>query len=230
MAQSPIYDNPEPVPSVSQLAALPFVAAVAGYLTSAGRPGKVTLHRVMTRDGQAYLQQICSYAGPTMDHSSAGRLFPVSEGIIGKAFRERLTTRTKHYSTEQEWLADYMSDRQAVSDTGEAHARPVSYLAMPFLNKRSGAPVCILYAQVDGLNVFVAEETMAAITALATGYCRFLDDLSTRPLPRIRNYPLLPGTPVAGADTVFPTLQETIKAPQPPCLTELASYNFAPTT
>ena len=57
------YGNPEPVPPASQLAVLPFLAAVDGYLREDGEvPGlRITVHRAMSREGHGYLQQVCAY-------------------------------------------------------------------------------------------------------------------------------------------------------------------------
>ena len=60
------FEYPEPVPAATQLAVLPFTAAVAGFL-QAGTPDpnlRVTMHRTMAREGRGYLQQLCAYLGP----------------------------------------------------------------------------------------------------------------------------------------------------------------------
>lgn len=230
MAGPAMYEHPEPVPPVSQLCALPFVAAVAGYLSSLPGVGavRVTLHRVMTRDGHAYLQQVCSYAGSTFDHGLAGRLFPVTEGIIGRAFAELTTFRTRHYETEKSWRSDYLLDRADVGESGTELPHAKSYLAIPFLNADRHAAVCILYADVVGLSIFATGNTLQAILGLSNGYCRLLDELSTAPLPRIRNYPLPPGRPVSSADTGYPRLQEQVSDPEAPRFRSLTSFNFAP--
>ena len=57
------HRHPEPVPPASQLAVLPFLAAVDGFLRKeAKQPGlRITLHRAMSREGEGYLQQVCGY-------------------------------------------------------------------------------------------------------------------------------------------------------------------------
>jgi hypothetical protein len=59
------YQNPEPVPAASQLAVLPFLAAVDGILARATKDEtrRLTLHRRMMREEMEYLQQICAYLG-----------------------------------------------------------------------------------------------------------------------------------------------------------------------
>ncbi|MBB5693533.1 hypothetical protein [Muricoccus pecuniae] len=244
MAGPAQYEHPEPVPTVSQLCALPFVAAVAGYLTDTvgcgSKATRVTLHRVMTRDHEAYLQQVCSYAGAEFDHSKAGRLFNSTEGIIGKAFSERVIIRTRHLKDEKEWWLRYKEDRAAVSDTSGEVDQVLSYLAVPLLSSDAKLTVCVLYVEAGGLNVFTTnDQTTTAIrptTALDTvlgmcgGYCRTLDNLAVRPLTRLRNYPLPAGKPVSGHVTAYPHLQEAISEPKPPRFDTLTSFNFAPTT
>ena len=225
------YEHPEPVPSASQLLALPFVSAVAGYLV--GEVGctsvRVTLHRVMTRDDSAYLQQICSYAGQDFDHSRAGRLFIVDEGVIGKAFADRLIVRTGHYDDERTWWCDYLTDREAVGDTSSLPTEPISYLALPFLDANGDATVCVLYVEAGGLDLFVEGRHLGVVLGMSRGFCGLLDDLATRPLARVRNFPLPMGRPVTGVPTLFPRLQETLADPLPPRLSRLTCYNFAPT-
>ena len=55
-----VYRNPEPVPLVSQLAVLPFLSGVDGLLRENGEVAglRITVHRVMSREGQGYLQQV----------------------------------------------------------------------------------------------------------------------------------------------------------------------------
>ncbi len=225
------YENPEPVPSVSQLCALPFVAAIAGYLTeTAGcEHARVTLHRVMNRDKQAFLQQICSYAGSALDHTKAGRIFAVSVGIIGKAFSERMIVRTRFQASEVDWWSSYRADRKEVGDTSAEVSQVLSYLAVPLLNAEGDDCVCVLYAEASGLNVFAAEVDLRAILGMCEGYCRVIDGLANTRLPRIRNYPLPVGTPINGNVTAYPRLQEAMKIPQPPRFRALTSFNFAPT-
>jgi hypothetical protein len=63
MTKADLYGNPEPVPPASQLAVLPFLAAVDGYLREdEDVPDlRITVHRAMSREGRGYLQQVCAY-------------------------------------------------------------------------------------------------------------------------------------------------------------------------
>lgn len=224
------YEYPEPVPPVSQLLALPFVAAVAGYLVQevGCTSVRVTLHRVMTRDECTYLQQICSYAGHGFDHSKAGRIFVVDEGIIGKAFADGRIVRTGRYENEDAWWRDYLADRSAIGDERPVPTEPISFLAVPFIDA-TNAVVCVLYVEAGGLNLFVDGGHLGTVLGMSGGYCGLLDDIAARPLPRVRNFPLPVGRPVTDIPTIFPQLQETLTAPLPPRLSRLTSYNFAPT-
>ena len=88
--------HPEPIPGATQLAALPFLAAVDGYLCRETAPEalRLTLHRVMSRNGRGYLQQVVPYLG-TLAYSpvSAGRVLPMTSGIIGRAYKDHQVIR-----------------------------------------------------------------------------------------------------------------------------------------
>lgn len=230
MSHENSYENPEPVPPVSQLYALPFVAGIWGYLEKAleYERCRVTLHRVMNRDGKVYLQQVCSYAEAQLDHSKAGRLFKVREGIIGKAFSERLIFRTKQLNNDEEWWVAYEQDRKDIGETAQALKSVVSWLAIPLLSNDTNQPVCILYAEAGGLNAFSDATRLKTIAGMCYGYCGVLDGLVGNRLPRFRNYPLPAGVPVEGVVTGYPRLQEAVQDPQPPKLYALESFNFAP--
>src|SRR5260370_39884554 len=108
MAQRHIVPS-EPVPSASQLATIPFLAAVHGLLTeSQDVPGlRITMHRVVNREGQLYLQQVCGYVEKQglEWRGKVGRTFPVSEGIMGAAFANGRIWRTKSFKTLPELRA-----------------------------------------------------------------------------------------------------------------------------
>jgi hypothetical protein len=89
MAKTPI-NFPEPVPPASQLAKIPFLAAVDGLLReSHDVPGlRITMHRAVNREDQIYLQQVCGYiTSQGLEwRGKVGRTFAVSEGIMEAAF------------------------------------------------------------------------------------------------------------------------------------------------
>ncbi len=74
--KNPFNNNPEPVPAASQLAVMPFLAAVEGFLNiSRAVPGlRITIHRTVNREGQIYLQ-----VNPMLNL----RNFPHEPGIFG---------------------------------------------------------------------------------------------------------------------------------------------------
>ena len=103
------YGYPEPVPAATQLAVLPFLSAVDGLLR---RPLdvpdlRITVHRAMSREGQGYLQQMCGYLRRDgLEVQGAGRIFPVSEGIMGAAYETGRVWRTRSYDDHAAFLAD----------------------------------------------------------------------------------------------------------------------------
>src|SRR5262249_21125172 len=132
------YRNPEPVPAASQLAVLPLVAAVDGFLRQEGDiPGlRITIHRTMSREGndylQGYLQQVCAYLGQDEPEwkGQVGRILPVDIGIIGAAFKNHLIWRTKHYPCFHELRPDLQKD---IGDQKRPEDVACSFLAVPFL-------------------------------------------------------------------------------------------------
>ena len=224
------FEYPEPVPPVSQLCALPFVASVAGYLGSTlGVPDtRVTLHRSMTRDGRGYLQQLCAYPGRELDHRTAGRIFAVTSGIVGKAFSTCRIVRTRSYGSEDEWRTDYDADRAALGEVGRPPTGALSYLAVPFLHPRGDAAVSVLYAEAGELNVFAEGKAFGVVLGMCEGFRDLMDGLSRSPLPRVRNYPLPPGRPFEAEDTAYERLQEVLDDPKPPVFQHLTSFNLAP--
>src|SRR4051812_12875542 len=101
---------PEPVPAASQLAALPFLSALDGYLRHDVPTARmrITLHRAMSREGNRYLQQICDYLGPddVSDRRKGGRIFSVDEGIMGAAFNTGRVLRTKNYASRSDVISE----------------------------------------------------------------------------------------------------------------------------
>src|SRR5258708_40360420 len=99
-----VYRNPEPVPPASQLAVLPFLAAIDGFLREEGDvPGlRTTIHRVMSREGQGYLQQVCAYVNSDGAdwRGKVGRTFAVNHGIMGAAYDNKHIWRTKVFATK----------------------------------------------------------------------------------------------------------------------------------
>jgi hypothetical protein len=220
--------HPEPVSAATQLAALPFLAAVEGYLRRDATPNslRLTLHRVMNRDGDGYLQQVTAYLG-ALPYSpiSAGRVFPITEGIMGRAYKSMRVVRTRRYSNELTLRTDLISDMASTGDTREVAEVATSYVAIPFLSSDANV-VTIMYADAKQFNLFADDQLVRDLMALCDGFCRALDELIGSPLPGIRNYRLEPGQPVMDQETVYPKVQEIIDLRPVPRFQRLRSFNF----
>lgn len=217
-------NNPEPVPPATQLAVMPFLAAVYGWLTSGGEVPRlrVTIHRTMTREEKGYLQQISEYL-PITDAArskrTVGRLFPVSEGIIGHVYNHRQIWRTKAYPSDDAFIKDLIA-------SGETNPGGVakSYLAIPFLG-REETVVLILFADCHERNFFADDQRVHAVTAMCRGLCGLFDSLQKTPFPNLRNFPLQPGQPVAEEPTAYKFVHENVSL-DPPRFESISSFNY----
>ena len=223
-----LYKNPEPVPSASQLALLPFAAAIEGLLRNdSDIPGlRLTLHRTMSREGNGYLQQVCAYLGGAKPEwrGKVGRLFPVTEGIIGATYDTQKIYRTKYYPSIEELRSDLQKSMRLTGDDRELTSVRLSYLAVPFLGPEDQV-VLILYADCNELNFFADDSRILSIAAMCRGLCRLFDWLQKEPMPNLRNFPLLKGRPVTDSPTVYPLIQEPVEV-SPPRFTKVPSFNY----
>ena len=229
------YANPEPVPPASQLAVLPFLAAVDGLLRVDGDIPKlrITIHRTMSRDGtvsgerDGYLQQVSAYVQD--DHvdsrGKVGRIFPVTEGIVGAAFATGLVWRTKNYPTLEAFRTDLSADMRSVGDQRPVEAVASAYLAIPFLGPQKQV-VLILYADCDQLNFFADDRRVHHAAAMCQGFCRLFDWLQQDPFSNLRNFPLQKGDPMTAKTTVYPSVQESVTTVLPPRFKEMRSFNY----
>jgi hypothetical protein len=219
----------EPVPSASQLAVLPFLAALEGILRDGDQAIKLrlTIHRAMNRSGRLYLQQVCPYIGPQhrTERAGVGRVFPVNEGIIGAAFGSGHVWRTRHYTTVDRLRTALKEDMQKTQDSRDVTTLPLSWLAIPFLGD-STYPVLVLYADAHVLNFFANDDRIRATIATCRGFCGLIDQLEESPMRNLRNFPFDIAEVSKGSDTVYPTIQEELTGLQPPAFTQLASFNF----
>jgi hypothetical protein len=228
----PDYRYPEPVPTATQLAVLPFVAAVDGLLRGTHDvPNlRITVHRVMSREGEGYLQQMCGYVGAGgVDFESMGRVFRVSHGIMGAAFSSGLIWRTRYYDDPAKLVLDLSEDMKNVGDTRPLDAVATSYLAIPFLGLEHDGKrdtILILYADCKEFNFFAHDERVRQIVEMGGGFCRLFDSLQRSPFPNLRNFPLHKGTPASAAPTLYPKVQEPLNAPPPPQFSEVPSFNY----
>lgn len=219
--------NPEPVPYASQLAILPFLAAVEGFcMQRTTSPMRITVHRIMTWEGNAYFQQLCTYFGTLpKDQGKVGRMLPVTAGIIGFAFEQKKIARTKRYESKDTLLRDLAIDMKKNKEEGDPKVTPPSYLAVPFLGPQ-GEIVLVLYAECAEFNFFSNDATVESINSMCRGFCRLIDWVQeATPLPTIRNFPLQKGAPIKHEPTVYSHLQEALDLVIPSFQT-LASFNY----
>jgi hypothetical protein len=222
------YRNPEPVPSASQLALLPFAAAIEGFLRNdSDIPGlRLTLHRTMSREGNGYLQQVCAYLGGKEPEwrGQVGRLFAVTFGIMGAAYDAQKIYRTKKYQSLEELHRNLQKSMQKTGDDRKLTEVGLSYLAIPFLGPQDQV-VLILYAECKQLNFFADDDRVRNIAAMCQGVCRLFDWLQGQPMPNLRNFPLLKGRPVTEPPTVYSLIQEAVDI-SPPRFTLVPSFNY----
>ncbi|MDH2089149.1 hypothetical protein N5K21_10505 [Rhizobium pusense] len=210
-----VHNHPEPVPPASQMAVLPFLSAVEGLLSASPVDKlRLTVHRVMSREGEEFLQQVCPYL-PFTDASkaTAGRTFPVNKEIMGAAYESRKIYRTSFHESD---------DALQEALKGE-HAKAKSWLAMPFLGPDDQV-VLIFFAECNTLNYFADNDRIGQIVAMAKGFCRLHDYLQDSPFANLRNFPLQKGKPNRDGGGMF-GVQEPIELELPKfnCLT---SFNY----
>jgi hypothetical protein len=219
--------NPEPVPYASQLAVLPFIATIAAFIRERdGGQFRTTVHRIATQGGSAYFQQLCAYLGNHKDHedqTKAGRLLPVTEGIIGYCYEHKKLARTKHFSSEREFLDARKVDMDRNKESGDVSI--ASYLAIPFIG-REGELALVLYAECNRFNFFANDEIVKTINTMCTAYAALLDWLcESDALPSFQNFPLEPGTPLKRKPTVYRSVQQLMDL-HAPTFRKLAAFNF----
>ncbi len=221
--------NPEPVPSASQLAIIPFLAAVDGFLRDGSQvPAlRLTMHRAVNREGQLYLQQVCGYITEQgLDwKGKVGRTFEVSAGIMGAAFATKKIWRTKTFESLDKLRSSLKDDIAKTGDPTKPEDVEISFLALPFLGPE-GEPVLILYAACKELNFFADDERVRHVAAMGRGFCRLFDRLQAEPFLNLRNFPLEKGIPVVGVPTVYASVQEQIEGIDPPQFQSVLSFNY----
>ncbi|MBZ9907743.1 hypothetical protein LB557_17185 [Mesorhizobium sp. BR115XR7A] len=218
---------PEPVPGASQLVALPFTAAIAGYLRSVGIGDRtrVVLHRAINREGGEYLQQLSAYSGIDYDSSGAGRMNAVTTGIMGKAFARQKIVRTRAYPTAEALLRDLQQDMKDIGDQRDIKTVALSYLAIPMISSTKSVPA-ILYADTFSINAFSDDNRLNCLVGMCEELCKLLDKLTEQSLPGIQNFELTRGAPVKDTSTVYPRLQQVLENHTTPKFTRLTSLNF----
>ncbi|SJM31992.1 hypothetical protein [Mesorhizobium delmotii] len=220
-------EHPEPVPGASQLVALPFTAAIAGYLRSLGIADRtrVVLHRAVNREGGEYLQQLSAYSGIPYNSNAAGRMNAVTTGIMGKAFALQRIVRTRAYPTSDALLSDLKEDMKDIGDNRDIKTVALSYLAIP-MRSPDESVAAILYADSFSFNAFADDDRLNCLVGMCDEFCLLLDNLTEQSLPGIRNYELTRGKAVEDSSTVYPRLQQVLEDHVTPKFAQLTSLNF----
>jgi hypothetical protein len=221
-------NHPEPLPPASELAVTAFLSALQGYIELKGgsKALRLTLQRAMAVDGKRYLQQLSEYLGEGGKGGEGGRIFPVTTGAMGEAYRLKRIVRTKDYPDEASLKADIAADMTRLQDERSVEDVALSYLAIPVLDRSGEEAVAIVYADTKAFNFFAEDEHVANIRAMTETFARFVDRLNESAIPRIRNFPLPPGVEVAEEPTIFRSVQEALESPAPPSFRTLSSFNF----
>ncbi|MFQ6180348.1 hypothetical protein ACLMJV_00075 [Sinorhizobium meliloti] len=211
---------PEPVPPASQLAVLPFLAAMQGFLAaSAVADLRLTIHRVMHREGQEFLQQVCSYLPLTeKSKGTGGRIFSVDTGIMGASYEHKKLFRTRRFETDQALQKALLKDA-ILKDATKAK----SWIAFPFLGPDDQV-VLILFADCNTLNFFADDERVRQMVAMSNGFCRLHDYLQDSPFTNLRNFPLQKGEPNREGGKAY-SVQESVDL-ELPRFRNLTSFNY----
>lgn len=183
--------NLQPVPAASQLAIIPFVAAVDGLLRDGSRVPSLhlTVRRAVTFDGRLYLQQICPYViGSGLDGRFVGQASPITVGMMGAAFARKKIWRTRKFDSLEMYRSIIKNDLEALGDTRTVDDVALSYLCIPFLGC-DGEALLVLFAQCMELNFFASDERIQHVIAMGRGFCRLFDSLQAAPLPDLANVP-----------------------------------------
>ena len=216
----------EPVPEISRLLALGFLSGLTGALQASNTAKlRCTLHRVMSRGTETYLQQLCPYLPKIrFNESDAGRIFGVDEGIMGEAYKTGSIWRTKRHSTPESFNKALLAAKKANGEspllTGEQ-----SWLAVPFLGK-SGDPVLILFAESKEFNYFSNDTVVLGIINACNGFAELLNILDASESGNARNYPLSKGEGVTKGRTAYIDIHENFEGHQIPTSLNFDSFNF----
>lgn len=216
----------EPAPSATQLAALSFASAISGMLSIRGRKVRVVLHRVINRLGIAYLQQTSPYAGTDrLDHSTAGRVFSFTTGVMGYALLHKQIAHTRKFQTVEELEGRLRADMKLVDDKRSFEIVARSYLAIPMLGADEEVAT-LLYADSMQPGVFANASQVKTLRDICQGFCNTIDQMVVAPLPYIENFPMQEARPAKDAVDVYPSVQELLPSIKVPRYKSLLSFNL----
>jgi hypothetical protein len=222
-------DHGEPVPSATQFAALCFLAGVQGYIGASGGDDalRITLHRTTTIEGELFLQQVAPYLGGNpLGAMGQGRIFAVTTGAMGEAYRTRKIVRTRHYDAESDLRRDILADMQDTNDARDPASVPLSYLAIPALAPDGKRVVAIVYADTMRFNFFADDDHVRSIREMFSAFCSLLDNLEQTPVQRIANFPDAVGKEVTSAPGVYRRVQETHERLEPIQFERVKALNY----
>jgi hypothetical protein len=218
---------PEPVPAATQLAVMPFLAALEGFLAPKCNVPRlrITIHRIMSRENEGFLQQLSGHfpiTDSTKWREEAGSLFHVKTGIIGRAFADRRIWRTKSYPDDSSLEQDLKESMREVGEIPNLSDVGRAWLAVPFLGPAREV-VLILFAEC-GVRNFFDDERLEHVVAMCQSLCKLFDTLQNASLPNLHNFALQPGRPVAETASVY-KVQESVDTP-PPAFQHISSFNY----
>lgn len=224
MTNAPRPNHPEPLPPASELAAIAFLAGVEGYIVRQGGEAglRLTMHRTVTIAGKRFIQQVGDYLGAKETQIGGGRVFPVTLGAMGEAYRLRRIVRTRHYADLDSLRDDIARELKDQGKAPDVEAVALSYLAVPILGKDEGI-TCIIYADTKSFNFFADDERVETIVAMARSFASLIEE---RAIPRIQNFPQPFGEEEQSIPTVYRRVQEDLESPLPPRFRKMSSFNF----
>jgi hypothetical protein len=185
----PGSDKRDYVPDATIAVGSAFVSALAPVFSVRGGSYRATLHRVVgMHAGELHLQQIAHYHGPRAmtkaGDNVVGRLFTITEAVIGLAARSRqvLTTRLEHSDDECRRLLredmkrlgeDNWDPQRMKDDVSSVFACPLIYVSGEVAEAKDGKVVAVLFADSTQVGAF-DEETVTQIVAACEEFGRYL--------------------------------------------------------
>jgi hypothetical protein len=184
------------VPEATIAVSSAFVSALAPVFSTRGRHYRATLHRIVGMDAanEVHLQQIAHYHGPRAATKSAdkvvGRLFKITDAVIGLAARSRrvLTTRPSG-RPDGECKALLRKDMQLLNgdswdpqrmddDVSALFACPLVYVGEDVADPaKAGKVVAVLFADSTEAAAF-GEDTVAQIVVACEEFGRYLQRIA----------------------------------------------------
>ena len=220
----------EYLPAATEVLAIGFVAAVAGFLRSTGTCGndfRTTIHRTLPIGREVFLQQVSPYMGKTQREGAKGRTFGFNHGTIGYAAVQKSVVRTRQKASKEsdsEYRRLFQSDMDKLAlntHSQRMNDEVRSVVAIPILEKNKKYTLAVIFADSTATNAF-NDEVIEALSRMGQAFasqidaihservCNFRADLQM--FPRYRCY--------RGRLRVI----ETLKSPTPPLAEDGVNY------